>query len=82
MYVAPAAKIVDERRITGLGIGAAVILGLALVAMLGLGLYVGFDPAAWSTSTPGQRMAAVVSFGIACGALFALVADVARHALR
>lgn len=82
MYVAPAAKIVDRRRITGLGIGAAVLLGLALLAMLGLGLYVGVDYAAWSTSTQGQRMAAAVSLGLACGALFALLADVARHALR
>ena len=82
MYVAPAAKIVDERRITGLGIGAAVVFGLAVLTMLGLGLWVGFDSAAWSTSTPGQRMTAAASLGVACGSLFAVVADVARHALR
>lgn len=82
MYVATTAKIVDERRIGGLGIGAAVLFVLAAATMLGLGLWVGFEPATWSTSSSGQRMAAAGALGIASGSLFALVADVARRAMR
>lgn len=82
MYVATPAKIVDERRITGLGIGSAVIFVLAAATLLGLGLWVGFDQASWSTSGTGQRMAAAGALGIASGSLFALVADVARRVFR
>jgi hypothetical protein len=82
MYAAPAAKIVDERRISGLGIAAAVAFAMAIATIFGMGFYVGFDVASWSVSTSGQRMIGAVSVGIACGSLFALVADIARHAFR
>lgn len=82
MHVASDTRIVDQRRITGLGIVASVALAAALLVMLALGLHVGFEPSAWAAASPLERISAAMSLGIATGGLFALSADLVRQAMR
>jgi hypothetical protein len=82
MHTVSNVKIVDERRITGLGIGAAVALTLSGLMLLAMGLRIGFDPSSWMAARHVERFLAALSLGGACGGLFALVADLIRQAMR
>lgn len=82
MHTVSNAKIVDERRITGLGIGAATALTLSGLMLLAMGLRIGFDPSSWMAERHVERFLAALSLGGACGGLFALAADLIRQAAR
>lgn len=75
-------KIVDERRITGLGIVALAALTLSGLLLLAMGLWIGFDPTSWMAARSLERFLAALGLGGAVGAAFALAADMIRQATR
>jgi hypothetical protein len=75
-------KIVDERRITGLGIGALAALTLSGLLLLAMSLRIGFDPSSWMAARLFDRFLAALGLGGAVGAAFALSADMIRQAMR